>query len=111
MEQNIVIYIGIYKTGGIIATIILGAWYASHRLTKVETKVDGFDTRLTTLEGRVDRLFEGQSPIALLSKGAKILEESGLKQWIENNKADLTKQCEAKQSMENPYDIQTAAFA
>src|SRR3989344_4739624 len=58
METDIIINIGIYKTLGIISTLVVGAWYASHRLTKVETEVNGFDKRLTGLEGRMDGDFD-----------------------------------------------------
>lgn len=54
METDIIINIGIYKTLGLICTLIAGAWYASHRFTKVEMEIRGFDKRLTWLEGRMD---------------------------------------------------------
>ena len=114
MEQNIVIYIGIWKTLGIIATIIggvaWGAWYASSRLTRVETKVDGFETRLTSLEGRLDNAFASGSPVSLLPKGEIIIKESGLKKYIEDNKEKLLSQCEKDDNMKNPYDIQETSF-
>jgi len=93
MEQDIVIIIGMYKSLGIIGTIIAGAWYISHRLTKVETNVSGFDKRLTSLEGRLDNAFSGSSPLSLLPKGEAILEESGLKKHIEDNKDQFIEHC------------------
>jgi len=108
MEQNIIINIGIYKALCIIGTIIAGAWYASHRLTKVETNVEGFDKRLTNIEGRMDASFGNGSPIKLLAKGELILEKSGLKKYIDDNFQSLKRQCGAE--MDNPYDIQNSAF-
>lgn len=114
METNLIIYIGIYKTLGIIATIIggvgWGAWYSATRLTRVETKVDGFDNRLTNLEGRLDNAFASRSPVALLPKGQIILEDSGLKKYIDDKKEELLAQCRSKNEMTNPYDIQDVAF-
>ncbi len=110
MEQNIVIYIGIYKALGLIGTIILGAWYASSRLTRVETKVDTFETRFTNLEGRMDLSFGNKSPIALLAKGQTILEDSGLKKYIDDKKDNLLTQCRSKNTMTNQYDIQNSSF-
>jgi hypothetical protein len=110
MEQNIVIYIGIWNTLGLFATVVLGAWYAAYRLGKIETKVGTLETSVSTLGGRVDHLYDGQSPVALLPKGIKILEESGLKKWIDGNCGDLLEKCKSAHAMGNPYDIQTAAF-
>ncbi len=110
METTLIINIGIYKTLGLIVTLIVGAWYLSCRLTRVETKVDGFDTRLTNLSGRMDNAFDGASPIALLPKGRLIIEDSGLKKYIDDNKEELLVQCKQKSLMTNPYDIQESAF-
>lgn len=110
MESTFVVYIGIYKLLGIVATIIVGAWYLSGRLTKVETKVDGFDTRLTNFEGRMDNAFGSASPISLKPIGMKALEESGLKKWVDNNKEQLLAECEMKNTMKNQYDIQECSF-
>lgn len=114
MEQNIVIYIGIFKALGIIGTIIasvaIGVWRASSRLTKVETKVDIFENRLTNLEGRLDSAFAGGSPVALLPKGQMILDDSGLKKYIDEKKDDLLTRCKSRNMMMNPYDIQDSAF-
>ncbi|OHA70732.1 MAG: hypothetical protein A3F15_00125 [Candidatus Wildermuthbacteria bacterium RIFCSPHIGHO2_12_FULL_40_12] len=110
METNLIIYIGIYKALGLIVSLVAGAWYLSHRLTKVETKVDGFDTRLTNLNGRMDNAFSGTSPLSLLPKGQIIIEDSGLRKYIDENKDKLLSQCKQKSSMTNPYDIQESAF-
>lgn len=110
METTLVINIGIYKTLTLLASLILGAWYLSHRLTKIETKVDGFENRLTNLSGRMDKAFDSGSPITLLPKGKIILEDSGMKKYIDDHKDELLAQCKTKSSMSTPYDIQEASF-
>lgn len=113
---TLLISIGIGKTIGIIVsvsgTIIGGAWWLSGRLHTIQTKVEGFDKRLTTFEGlAAGKVFGSLSPLSLLPKGEKILEESGLKQWIDENKDALIKQCKDNGVRKNPYDIQEASFA
>lgn len=117
MVQNFVINIGIYKLLTILTSLIAGAWYLSHRLTKVETKVEdfritieGFDGRLINLSGRLDKAYSSNSPIALLPKGATILEDSGLKKFIDEKREVFLPDCKKLGSMTNPYDIQQAAF-
>jgi hypothetical protein len=110
METNIVIYIGIYKFIGTIGTLVVLTWWASHRLTKVETKVDMFETRLTGMEGRLDASFGSGSPLRLLTKGETILNESGLKKYIDDNKAKMLSDCQSGNTMTNQYDIQEAVF-
>ncbi len=110
MEQNIVIYIGIWKALGLVAGVVVGAWYAGSRFTKVETKVEGFETRLTGLEGRLDKAFASSSPVALLPKGQVMLEDSGLKKYVDDRKEELLSMCRNKNEMKNAYDIQEAAF-
>lgn len=110
METPLIMNIGIYKTLGLIVALIGGAWWLSHRLTKVETKVDLFETRLSDFNGRMDNAFGNASPIALLPKGRLILEDSGLKKYIDDKKEELLNKCKSKNPMSNPYDIQEAAF-
>lgn len=112
--QDLVINIGIGETLTLIFSgiglLVVGAWYLSGRLTRVETKVDGFDTRLTNFEGRLDNAYGSASPISLKPTGTKALEESGLKKWIDDNKEHLLSECESKNNMKNQYDIQECAF-
>mgnify|MGYP001576060375 CR=1 FL=1 len=115
MEQNIIIYIGIWKVlsiiGVVITSVVIGTWKAASKLTSLETKVDGFEKRLTGLEGRLlDNAFGNASPISLLPKGQTILDESGLKKYIDDRKNDLLSQCKNTNVMKNPYDIQEASF-
>lgn len=114
METTLLISVGIGKALGIVASvagsIIAGAWWLSGRLKTLETKVEGFDTRLTTFEGiAAQNLIGRQSPLSLLPKGEEILVDSGLKRWIDKHKDDLIGECNGCDT-ENPYDIQEAAF-
>ncbi len=112
--ENLVINIGVGESLTIIFSgiglLVSGAWFLSSRLTRVETKVDGFDTRLTNFEGRFDNAFGSASPISLKPTGAKALEESGLKKWIDDNKERLVLDCENKNNLKNQYNIQECAF-
>jgi len=114
MEQNIIIYVGIGKAltiiWSVLVAVVVGAWYASHRLTKVETKVEGFSNRLTGLEGRLDKAYESMSPIALTKKGNDILIDSGLKKYIDDNKLIFTEHCKNFSAMTSAYDVQLATF-
>ena len=110
IETTFIFNIGMYQLLGIVASIVIGAWYLSGRLARVETKVEGFDTRLTNFEGRLDNAFGSASPISLKPTGIKALEESGLKNWIDNKREKLVSECETKNIVKNQYDIQECAF-
>jgi hypothetical protein len=110
MEQNLVIYIGIWKALGIIGAIVTGVWITSKKLSRVETKVDMFETRMTNMEGRLDSAFASASPVKLLPKGETVLNSSGLKKYIDDKKNELLSQCKSKNEMKNQYDIQEATF-
>ncbi len=116
-ETPIVILVGSYKLIVIIGSIIAATVWITRKLTKLETKVEGFDgrldtfeTRFSSLEGLMDLAFSNASPLSLKPMGKKFIEESGLKKYIDDNKARLLSQCETKNPMTNSYDIQEAAF-
>jgi hypothetical protein len=110
MGTTFVVYIGIYKLLTLIAAIIAGAWYLSSRLTRVETKVEGFDTRLTNFESRQPGLTQTASPISLTTKGKEILTSSGLQKYIDDNFQHMFSGCGGSK-MGSPYDVQVQAFA
>ena len=95
---------------GIIGTLIGLAWYASARLTRVETKIEGLETRFSILEGRGRDFFKYDSPISLTAEGEALLAESGLKKYIEDHKEEFFSQCAAENEISTAYDIQDAAF-
>ena len=114
-ETSILINIGIYKLLGFIGTLIGVAWYISHRLTKVETKVQGFEIQLTSLTANLTgtllaKAFGSGSPVSLKPIGEKFLNESGLKIYIDDNADSLLSQCQSGRLMSNQYDIQESVF-
>lgn len=67
--------------------------------------------RMANLEGRTSSLFQAHSPIGLTDKGKKFLIDSGLQEFIDENKDELVRQCEPHETMATPYDVQQMAFA
>ncbi|MFZ3057945.1 MAG: hypothetical protein WA092_02770 [Minisyncoccales bacterium] len=115
---ELVIKIGVFETIGLIVSlcITLGgslitiAWKASGKFSKLETSVDGLDTRLTNIESNMANMTKTLSPISLTEKGTRVLEESGLKKYIDENKESLINDCKDNHSIKSKYDIQSAAF-
>lgn len=66
--------------------------------------------RFATLEGKTANLFAQKSPISLTQKGQKILKQSGIKEYIDNNQDILLPECHNAGNMETPYDIQQSVF-
>jgi hypothetical protein len=67
--------------------------------------------RMASLEGKTSSLFQSHSPIGLTKKGKKFLQESGLREFIDENKDELMRQCDSHKTMATPYDVQQMAFA
>jgi hypothetical protein len=96
---------------GIIAALIGVAWYSGSRFSALDTSVSWIKDSITKLEGRMDNAFASGSPVKLLSKGVEILNESGMKDYIESRKKDLVEKCEFnKKGLTNQYDIQEKSF-
>lgn len=95
---------------GIMGGLIGIAWYASGKFSKSETLLDTIDKRLTNVEGRFIGAFQSQSPISLTVKGNNLLQYSGLKKYIDDNKSVLSSKCKSKKSLTNAYDVQEVAF-
>ena len=93
----------------ISASLVSIAWFASGKFSKIETFMEGLNTRLTNMEGKTAGAFVTKSPIALTDKGGKLLAESGLKEYIDDNKDSLLTSCGVL-SLNNAYDIQNAVF-
>jgi len=114
MEQNIIIYIGIYKALVLLGTafggVVTGTWIAASRLGSVEAKIDNYDLRLTNLEGRMDGAFSGRSPVALSKRGRDFLDQSGLAKYVDDRANSLLSRYLRTGGSQNPYDIQVAAF-
>lgn len=95
---------------GIMGSLIAIAWYSSGRFTKAETLLDTIDKRLTNVEGRFSGAFQTQSPISLTVKGTNLLEGSGLRKYIDDNKKDFSEKCRSGKKIDTAYDVQEAAF-
>lgn len=110
MTQDILINVGTGTALTIILSalgaVVTGSWFLSQRLTRMETKIDGFDTRLFNLEGRVDSMFASASPVRLLEKGQTVLLDSGIKKYIDNNINIFLEKCAG----DTQYEIQENAF-
>jgi hypothetical protein len=89
-----------------------------HTLDKLEKDVENIikpdlkdvRERFATLEGKSQNLFVQHSPISLTKKGEKILNESGLKIYIDDDKDLLSAACSKDRKMDTPYDVQQSAF-
>lgn len=114
MQQTLAIYVttgtAVTIVWSVIVAIALAAWWLSHRLTKMETKVDMFEGRLTSMDGRIDNAMGHGSPIKLLQRGEIILEGSGFKKYIDDNQNELLDKCCTDTKLNNQYDIQEAVF-
>ncbi len=94
----------------IMGTLIGIAWYAGYRFSALDISVKWIKESITKLEGRMDNAFGSASPIKLLPRGIEVLETSGLKKYINNNKQNLITKCDFKKGLVNQYDIQERAF-
>ncbi len=84
------------------------------RLNKVDTSIKDIDKRLTRVEDRIDMQWKDKvapsgSPRQLNELGNKILNESGIKEIVENNKDKLLTAVKAIKPT-NAYDAEEAAL-
>lgn len=99
---------------GIMGGLIGIAWYSNGRFTKLETDTEWIKDLLKSLkintEGKLNNSFGEGSPIRLFPKGDLILNDSGLKKYIDENKQLLLLNCKSESAMDNQYDIQESVF-
>lgn len=79
-------------------------------LSKIEPDLKDIRERFFTLEGKTSKLFETASPINLSLKGKEVLESSGLKKYLDDNKDNLFNSCKSEKEFKTAYDVQTAVF-
>jgi len=110
------------KIGNFVSNLLLGE--TKEIILKSAVKIDEMEKdigeikpdlkdireRFAGLEGKLSGSLGSASPIHLKPKGTTILEKSGLKKYIDDNKTDLLSKCQSKEQMITPYDIQTATF-
>lgn len=105
---------------GIMAGLIVIAWYGGSRLTGVEKDVSWLKKTVDKIDNKVSelsikfgneekKLFNSSSPIQLTPKGDVILRESGLRAYLDNIKSNLLRACEDKRDS-NPYEVQQCIF-
>src|SRR5712671_2077175 len=79
---------------GIIGSLIALAYYASGRLSRLETNFDWLLRAVRDLTIKVENVsasaFEASSPISLTATGEHLLRDSGLKSYVERNREELT---------------------
>ncbi len=120
--EDIVIKINWAYFLGIIGTLIVFAWYSSGRFTKIETNLEwlkGESKKIdeivrdvnelrVNMENKKTQFFATHSPIRLTDKGETLLNESGLKSYIDT-KTELIAKCE-NSKLTNAYEVQSFAF-
>ncbi|MGC9599503.1 MAG: hypothetical protein ABSE18_03920 [Minisyncoccia bacterium] len=98
---------------GIMAALILGAWYTNGRFTAIETSIQWLKDTINNLKTASDNAsipaYSSRSPVRLNATGESWLQESGLKEYIGTHKKDLTNICEEKRES-NPYEVQEHIF-
>lgn len=98
---------------GIIGSLIAFAWYSSGRFGVLETDMKWVKEKLNDIkilaENQTIGAFAHNSPVALTEIGKNVLEESGLKKWIDDNKTNLFGVCDSKKET-NPYEVQSHVF-
>lgn len=116
-----VIQIGAIESLLGIAAVVLAVGVAWGRLNTSVNKIDSdvrelksdvkdVRERFAALEGKTSGLYQAHSPISLTKDGDQTLTESGLKEYIDQNKQVLIDACDAGADMRTPYDVQEYVF-
>jgi hypothetical protein len=100
---------------GIMGALILVAWYSNGRFTALEISMTWLKENLNDLKVGAENsssptpAFGSSSPVNLKPIGEQWLSESGLKDYIEENRQNLMEICEEKNGT-NPYEVQNHIF-
>lgn len=119
--EGTIITIGLIEAltliGSLIATIFLAAWRLSGSISRLDatitgllTRLDDFHDRLINIEGKGNNAFQSSSPVSLTEKGKRIVEETGLKPFIDEHKDEFIQRCAKEKNVATAYDVQEAAF-
>lgn len=127
--DTLLINIGAAEFLGVIFTItasLIGvAWRVGGRIGRIETLVasintnfdemkNGFEKTVDNIKVDVDNLkyeaFKNNSPVQLTTKGKGLLEKSGFKKYIDEQKDQLLEFCKNNFKLDTAYDIQEAVF-
>ncbi len=98
---------------GIFGTLIALAYYASGRLTRLETNFDWLADAVRDLTIKTENIsakaFDVGSPISLTATGEQLLRDSGLKSYIDRYRDELSTPLRARAPFDL-YTIQESAF-
>ena len=98
---------------GVLGTLVLIAWYAASKFSKIETSIEWMKNAIKELKTASDNasslVFDSQSPINLNSRGEEWLNTSGLKEYLDKNQKKFMSICEDKRNT-NSYDVQQYIF-
>lgn len=99
---------------GIFGGLLKISSNAGSRFTALETNMQWVKETLQELKTASDNernpAYASQSPVNLNAKGEEWLRASGLKEYLDQNKAKFLTICESKRTS-NPYDIQQHIFS
>lgn len=113
MTDPILIQINWVYFLGIMGALIGIAWYTNGRFTALEVSMNWVKEILKDLKTGADNAsnpaFGSHSPVNLNPTGEVWVVESGLKEYIDNNKDFFLKQCAEKKET-NPYEVQKHTF-
>jgi hypothetical protein len=111
--NGLIIYINWEYFLGALGTLIVIAYYANGRLTRIETSIDWLKETLRTFkistENNRAKMFDANSPIVLTVRGRRALKDIGLAAYIDSHKEDLIRRCDVNRNVE-PYEIQSRSF-
>lgn len=113
--NGLVISIGWEYFLGVMAGLIVIAWYSNGRFTALETSMQWVKDAVHDLQVSTDNAssaapaFGAGSPVTLKPIGEQWLVESGWKEYIDAHKTELMQVCEEKRTT-NPYEVQKHIF-
>jgi hypothetical protein len=98
---------------GIVGSLIAVAYYTNGRFTRLETNFDWLADALRDLTVKAENIsakaFEVGSPISLTLTGERLLQDSGLKSYIDRRRDELSARLQASAPFDL-YAVQQSAF-
>lgn len=111
--NSLIIYVDWEYFLGLVGTLVVLAYYANGRFTRLETSVEWLKEALRGLkinaENSATKLFDAGSPISLTRSGQRMLRESGLQSYVDAHKDDLVARCK-RGAVSDHYQLQSCAF-
>jgi hypothetical protein len=98
---------------GILGTLVVLAYYANGRVTRLEANFDWLLQAVRDLSIRLEnasrKAFEIGSPISLTATGEQLLRDSGLKSYVDRRRDEFLLLLKVQVPLD-PYAIQQSAF-